>query len=121
MSSPFILVVLPLWSISAAGPPRKFRVHGAPASAYSWLSIRCALTGTEYGFPDLRPVKLSTMSCLRTGPASGVRSRNFRAGLTTRRSPSGGCETVTAADCSVMRSPYDHSGVGGADGTHSGT
>ena len=113
-----MLVVFPSWRTSAAAPSRTLCFHGAAVMAYRALSIWWALNGIEYRRPVLRPVKLTTNICCRAVPATGVRSRYRRIGLTVRRTTSGGCEIVTAGDCSVMASPYDQSGVAGADVTH---
>lgn len=63
--------------------------------------MRCALTGSVYCLPLLRPVKFNTMIRRRTPPPSGVRSINRSSGLTARRRPSGGWELVIAGDRSM--------------------
>ncbi|CFR81131.1 Uncharacterised protein [Mycobacterium tuberculosis] len=60
--------------------------------------MTCALKGIEKCRPVFRPVKLTTISCVRSGPASGVCSRERRIGLTRRRRAAGGCAMSTAYD-----------------------
>ena len=66
----------------------------------------CAVTGSTNSRPVLRPLKLSTMNCLRNPPASGVRNRYRMSGLTARMIASGGGAGVIAAVCSATHQPY---------------